>query len=184
MENVYPVLFIIFGIVGVILGINRALKKEEEESRPLMWIGGISSFLLFGLLIFILLNGVHITKYNILFTFLYTVSLIARPLKKIPFAFLAAAFIGMGLFYLVISNMDDYTFLGAISLKYIVIAIIVLVILVFIIGLVQEKAMDAFLFIWSWGPIITILGLAMVVEGITLLINYPNEDGIYAFLPH
>lgn len=184
VNDIFPILFIAFGVIGVLFGINRIFKKDDEESVLLKLVGAISGLLIFATIIIVLLNdGSDITKYSVFFAFLYFLSTMARPLKKIPVAFLLATFFGLAVFYYVMGAVEEVTFFQSIPMSYILMGIAGVVLLFFIIGLVQEKVMDAFLFIWSWGGVIFTLGLILVVQGITLLIAWPNSDGILHYLP-
>jgi hypothetical protein len=184
VNDIFPILFIAFGFVGVFFGFNRILKKDDEESVLLKLVGAISGILIFATIIIVLLNdGSDITKYSVFFAFLYFLSTLARPLKKIPVAFILATIFGLAVFYFVMGTVEEVTFFQNIPMQYILIGIAAIVILFFIIGFVQEKVMDAFLFVWSWGGVIFTLGLILVIQGITLLIAWPNEDGFLHYLP-
>ncbi len=184
LNDIFPILFIALGVVGVVFGINRIFKKDDEESVLLKLVGAISGILIFATIILVLLNDSNdITNYSVLIAFMYFLSTIARPLKKVPIAFILATLLGLAIFYFVMGAIDDIELFDSISMKWVVIGIAGVVVLFFIIGFVQEKVMDAFLFIWSWGGIIFTLGLILVVQGITILIELPNEGGILDYLP-
>lgn len=181
--NIYEFIYILGGITGIIMGVDRLFKGEEEESDKLQWLAfGMSVLVLFSVIL-IIYNGDHITNYSAFFGFLFFFSTIARPLKKVPFAFVIAVIVGLGIGYLVLADVGERNILGSISLKWLVIAIVAVVIIVFIIGFFQEAAMDGFLIILGWSPIVIILSLVLIVQGITLLLEWPNTDGILYYLP-
>ncbi len=181
--SIYEFIFILGGIAGVVMGFDRLIKSEEEESHKLQWLAFAGAVLVFASVILIVYNKQTITNYSALFGFLFFIATIARPLKKIPFAFLAAIIIGLGIFYLVMSNVGEISILSNISLKWLVIGIIVIVVIIFIIGFFQESAMDGLLVVLGWSPIILILSITLIVQGITLLLDWPDVDGILSYLP-
>ena len=184
VNDIFPILFIAFGVVGVIFGINRVMKKDDEESVLLKLVGAISGILIFATIILVLLNNSDdITNYSVLFAFMYFLATIARPLKKVPIAFILATLLGLAIFYFVMGAIDDIELFNSVPMSWVLIGVGGVVLIFFIIGFVQEKAMDAFLFIWSWGGVIFTLGLILVVQGITILIAWPNSDGILHYLP-
>ena len=188
LDSTYYFAYIPIGIVGLLLGFDRALKNEENESDKLKVIGAVSGIILIALTVLVSINeydigGDFITKYSILFGLILGMSLISRPFKELPLAFVIAVMVLIGTMYLFISNKDEINQFGAIPLKIILLGVLGLVFVVFIIGLIQEKAMDGLLFILGWGPIITVLGLALLVQGITLIIEFPDKDGVFSYLP-
>jgi hypothetical protein len=125
-----------------------------------------------------------VTNYTLLFGMLMGMSLIARPFKKLPLAFVISVIVALGLLaFLTISSGAEVTFFGALPLEVLLIGVMAIVLIVFIISFVQEKAIDGLLFILGWGPVITILGLALIAQGITLILGYPDERGIFSLLP-
>lgn len=189
LNTIYPYAFILFGLVGVAMGINRALKSQEEENKVLHTLGVISGLLLFAILVLVVYNDKTnsssnlITNYSVFFAFLFSLSIVARPLRKFPFAFIIASVIAMVVFYLVMSSAGDVTILGSLSLKWIVIGVVVLFLFILIIGYFQEKILDGLLVVVGWAPILTLLALAVLAQGITLLLKYPDYRGLFGYLP-
>jgi len=188
LNGTYPFIFIPIGIIAVALGVDRALKKEEEESRTLKILGGIAGIILLALTIILALNefnepGGVISNYTILFSIFMALSLIARPFKNVHIAFIVSVFVALGLLTVIIFVRESSVSLAGIPLQYILIAVMVIVLLVYIISFIQEQAIDAFLAVLGWGPVITILGLLIIVQAITLLLDYPNSDGLLSYLP-
>ena len=138
MNDIYPITFIIFGVVGIVFGFNRLIKKDDEESDLLKWIGALSGILLFGVIILVVLNDGVTTKYSIFFAFLYFLSLIARPLKKIPVAFIIAFIASAVLFYFVMNTSLGDQLIGGVDMKWIALGIAGVALVVFVIGLIQE----------------------------------------------
>ncbi|MCY3413459.1 MAG: hypothetical protein INQ03_17595 [Candidatus Heimdallarchaeota archaeon] len=185
-EYVYMIFFILGGLVGVIMGFNRLIKKEEEESDRWKIFAGVAGLLVFLSVMLMHLtapDGVRITNYSSLFGILFFMSIIARPLKKIPVAFVLAIIVGMILTYFVFSRMDDSTVLGSIDMKWIAVALGAVVLIVFVIGRLQEGLFDGMLVVLGWSPLIIIISLALIGQGIALLAGYMYPDGIFDVLP-
>jgi len=188
LNGIYPFIYIPIAIVGILLGADRALKSEEEESDVLKVIGGISGLLLLAMTIILAVNEYNsdtsvISNYTVLFGILLGMSLIARPFKNLPLAFVISIIVALGLLYVLILGQDSSVTFGGIGLEWILIGVMVIVLLVFIVSFIQEQAIDALMFVMGWGPIITILGLVMTIQAITLILNIPNQDGLLSYLP-
>ncbi len=183
-EPVYQIIMIIVGIIGVTLGIDRTIESDEEESSILQFIGPIGALVIFAVLVLSIENDAGYTKYTLVFMIFFGLSLIAKPFRKLPIAFVISSVIGLALFYFVYteSDQDDEIF-SAIPLKWLIAAIIGIILLVFIISFVQEQAMDIMLWLIGWGPLVTAFSAIIIVQGITLWAELPDEDGILGYLP-
>ncbi|MDH5402856.1 MAG: hypothetical protein OEZ01_01105 [Candidatus Heimdallarchaeota archaeon] len=188
INEIYYFLFIPFGLVAIFLGVDRALKKYEEESKKLQILGAVTGLIGLAMIIILAVNEFNdpndlTNDYNILFGVLLSMSLFARPFKKLPVAFVISIVFGFGLFFLFIYASDNFLVFNLIEFKYVLLGIIILVVIVFIIGFIQEQVMDGLLFVLSWGPIITILGLLMFIQGIVLIFKFNGINGIFEYLP-
>jgi hypothetical protein len=124
------------------------------------------------------------SKYTILFSTLFSLSLLAKPFKKLPIAFAVTAVVALGLTWWVLDkrNNDD-SFIGGVDLKLLIILIILILIIVFTISFIQEATMDVMLAILSWGLVILILAVISTLQGITLILEIPDKDGLLSYLP-
>ena len=159
-------------------------KDEEEESKTLQLVGVISGIVLNLIIILAIYNREEISKYTILFSLFFGVSLYAKSFRKIPIAFAISAIAGLILAYFTIdARQNADSTIGSVSLRWYVLGIAVAVLIVFLISFIQEQAMDIMLLILSWGFLVIILGLLMIVQGLTVLLGIPNADGILDYLP-
>lgn len=189
LNDIFPILFIPIGLLALIMGVNRAIRKEEDESKVLQWLAGIGGIGLLAVVVIVSINrydtgdNTLITPYTILFGIFLGMSLIARPFKKLPIAFVISVIVALGALYLVSANQDTIEYFDFLSLRIILLGIVILVFLIFLISFVQEKALDTLLWIIGWGPVIIILGLVVTLQGITLLLGWPGPGGILEYLP-
>jgi hypothetical protein len=180
----YEIFLILVGINGIILGFNRITKDDEEESDLLELLGIIGGLLLFGIIILSIENDEAISKYTILFSTLFALSLLAKPFKKLPIAFALTAVVGLALTWFVLDRSgNEESILFGLDLKFSIIVIIIILIIVFIISFIQEATMDIMLFILSWGLVILVFALIATAQGVTLLFEIPSSNGILGELP-
>jgi FtsH-binding integral membrane protein len=191
-EPIYEIVLIGVGIIGIFLGIDRTLESDEEESSVLRFIAPIASLILIVFLAAYINNHDEIiadgelplSNYTILFSILFAISLLARPFRKLPLAFVIATVIGLALFYYVYDKQDQAdSKLGDIEMKWLIVGILIIVIIIFIISFIQEQAMDLLLWVMGWGPYVTILSIIMIAQGITLILEEPEIDGVLGLLP-
>ncbi|MHA2249082.1 MAG: hypothetical protein ACXAD7_01910 [Candidatus Kariarchaeaceae archaeon] len=184
-EPVFDIVLIAVGAVGILLGIDRTLESDEEESSILQIAGPLAAVGLYAVLILAAFDdSIDKTNYTYLFGMLLGISLIAKPFRKLPIAFAFAVIAFLGLFYYAYTNSDEEgEILAGIEMKWIIAGIIGIVLIIFIIGFVQEQIMDFLLYIMGWGPYVFVLSVIVIAQGISLLINQPDKDGILGWLP-
>ena len=95
--------------------------------------------------------------------------------------FMQIAFVISTTFYLIFvaEALGNNNFLVGMTF----VGILVIVILIFIISFIQEQAMDLLLWVMGWGPYVTILSIIIIIQGVTLIIEEPEVDGILGLLP-
>ena len=175
---------ILTGIIGLILAFDRIMKEDEEESDILEFLGILGGLLLFSVVILSIYNEEVLSKYTILFSTLFSLSLLAKPFKKLPIAFALTGIVALALVWWVLDkrNNDD-SFVGGLDLKLLIVIIILVLIVVFTISFIQEATMDIMLFILSWGLVILILAVLITLQGVTLIFDVPSSNGILGELP-
>ncbi|OLS28750.1 MAG: hypothetical protein HeimC2_04800 [Candidatus Heimdallarchaeota archaeon LC_2] len=180
----YEIFLVLVGILGLILAFDRIMKEDEEESDILEFLGIIGGLVLFGVIILSIYNEEVVSKYTILFSVLFSLSLLAKAFKKLPIAFALTAVVALALVWWVLDkrNNDD-SFVGDLDLKFLIVIIILILIVVFTISFIQEATMDIMLFILSWGLVILILAILVAVQGVTLLFDVPGENGLFGEFP-
>lgn len=186
-SDAYPYFLTVAGIIGFFLGFDRITEEEEKENKPLQVAGVLAGLVVITSIVLAIINSTEITKYTILFGILFGVSLLAKPMRKVHTAFAISALVGSGLtFWVLYSRNKDKgneSFFNSIALKWVFLAIFLIVLVVFIISFIQEQTMDIMLFFLGLGIIIFPLSLIIFLQGITLILNLPNSDGILGYLP-
>ena len=168
------------------MAFDRIMKEDEEESDILEFLGILGGLVLFGVIILSIYNGVEdLSKYTILFSTLFGLSLLAKPFKKLPIAFALTALVALALVWWVLDKKrnDEDSIVGGLDLKFLIIILILVLIIVFTISFIQEATMDIMLFILSWGLVILILAIIVTLQGVTLLFEIPSDNGILGELP-
>lgn len=184
VTDFYPIFMILTGISGLFMGWDRVWKDDEEESKRLQLVGVISGIVLNVIIILAIYNRQEITKYTILFSLFFGISLYAKAFRKIPIAFAVSAILGLILAYFTIQAREDAdSDIANIPLRWFILGIAIAVGIIFLISFIQEQAMDIMLRVLSWGALVIILGILMVLQGITLLLEIPNAGGILDYLP-
>ncbi|MCE7736004.1 MAG: hypothetical protein GPJ54_14070 [Candidatus Heimdallarchaeota archaeon] len=184
VTDYYEVILILVGINGLILGFDRITKGDEEESDLLELLGILGGLVLFATIILSIYNDEVISKYTILFSTLFSLSLLAKPFKKLPIAFAVTAVLGLAMTWYVLDRRgDEESIIGGLSLQLTIVVFIIILIVVFIIGFIQEQTMDIMLFLLSWGIVILVLSILIFLQGVTLLFEVPDKDGILGLLP-
>jgi hypothetical protein len=186
-EPIYELVLIGVGFIGIFLGIDRTIESDEEESSVLQFIAPVASLILFVFLIAninnvnkIIADGeLPLSNYTIIFSIFFGISLLAKPFRKLPIAFVLAIGIGLAIFYYVWTKRDQAeSELAGVEMKWLIVGILAIVIIIFIISFVQEQAMDILLWVMGWGPYVTILSIIMIAQGITLWYEKPETDGV------
>lgn len=183
MSDFYPFLMILIGILGVALGVDRILKKREEESKILQVLSFFGGLILLALPILMALiidtDGVY-SNYTLLLMFITGLSMNARPFEKMPAAFTLVSLVGIVLFALVLQLREQSELISGIPLQTILIAIGGLILILFLMTFMAEQALDAFLFLLGWGFFVLIFSLLTLIQGVTILVT-GNRYGILSF---
>ncbi len=178
---IYPMILI--GLLGVALGVDRILKKREEESRVLQVLSFFGGLILLALPILMVLyidvEGVY-SNYTLLLMFLTGLSLNARPFEKMPAAFTIVTLLGIIAFIGVLQFRKTSSSAGDIPIEIILIAIGVIMAVLFIMTFIAEQALDAFLFILGWGFLVLVFSLLSIAQAVAILVT-DNRYGLLSF---
>jgi hypothetical protein len=184
IAEAYTFIMMFIGLIGLAFGINRTIKKREDESRLLQ---GIAIFLgLVILLIPILLvyaideDGVY-SNYTLLLLFIVGLSYLSRPLKKLKVTFTIVIVALMGLFWLTLQLRDRSDTAQDIPIEIFAIVIISIVLMILLASFIVERAMDTFLIGIGWGPLIVFLSLLTVIQAIFIQF-ITNHYGLLYYL--
>ena len=179
-----PWLLLASGTLGIVLGVNRTLKRRENESKLLQVISFLSGVILFVAPVAMVLQGgkgSEVSGVSILLMLLLGICLISRALKNLPIAFIIVAVMGPGLFWL-FSYFKQFSFAGDIPTQTIALVITVLLLVVFGISFFVEKTIDLFLGLLSLGPVVFILAAAAFLQGLLIGLHITNHHGLLNLL--
>jgi hypothetical protein len=168
------------GVLGVVLGVNRTLKRREDESKLLQVISFLAGALLFAAPVAMVLQSgqsSEVSGVSILLALLLAICLVSRALKDLPFAFIVVTVAGTGLFGL-FSYIRQFSFAGDIPTQTIALAIAVLIVVVFGISFFIEKIIDLFLGLLSLGLIVFIVSAAALIQGLLTGLHITDQHGL------
>ncbi|MCI0484832.1 MAG: hypothetical protein L0Y78_09660 [candidate division NC10 bacterium] len=180
----YPWIMAAVGMLGFALGVNRTIKHRKGESTLLQVLSFFGGIVVLALPIVILLRikqeGVY-TGYSLALMIILSLSLTARPLKRIPLAYIAVIAVGVGLFWMALKFKE--TQLGKeIAMETFAIIILLILAFVFAMSFFVEKSIGALLAILGWGPVITLLSAGAVIHGVLIGAGLTNKSGIFQLL--
>jgi len=179
-----PWLLLSSGLVGVVLGINRTLKRRENESKLLQVISFLIGAVLFVAPVAMVLQGgqgSEVSGVSILLMLLLAICLVARALKNLPIAFIVVAVLGTGLFWLS-SYLKQFNFAGDVPIQTIALVISVLILVVFGISFMIEKTIDLFLGLLSLGPVVFIVAAVALIQGLLTGLHITDHNGLLNLL--
>ena len=172
------------GLLGVVLGVNRTLKRREKENKFLQVISFLAGAVLFAAPVAMVLYGGHSSEVSggsILLMLLLAICLVGRALKKLPIAFIIVAVMGTGLFWL-FSYLKQFSFAGDVPTQTVALVIAVLILVVFGISFVIEKTIDLFLGLLSLGPVVFIVAGVALIQGLLTGLHITDHHGLLNLL--
>lgn len=172
------------GLLGVVLGVNRTLKRRENESKLLQVISFLVGAVLFAAPVAMVLYGGHSSEVSggsILLMLLLAICLVGRALKKLPIAFIIVAVMGTGLFWL-FSYIKQFSFAGDVPTQTVALGIALLILIVFGISFVVEKTIDLFLGLISLGPVVFIVAGVALIQGLLTGLHITDHHGLLNLL--
>jgi hypothetical protein len=92
------------GCLGVVMGINRAIKTREQESEALRILSGVAGLVLIGVSLYTVVASGGLsarTSYAVLYLMILGLSLCARQLEGIPVAAVFIIIVGLGVCYVI-----------------------------------------------------------------------------------
>ena len=184
IASVAPWLLLATGALGVILGINRILKRRARESKALQAVSFLAGVLLLAAPVGLVLQagkGPPVSGVSVLLMLALGICLTARGLKSIPLAFLIVAVVGTGLFWL-LSQVKQVSFGGDVPTHAIALVMAILLLVVFGISFIVEKTIDLFLGLLSLGPIVVIVAAAALIQGLLVGLHITDYHGLLTLL--
>jgi len=180
----YAWVVLVVGLLGVVLGGDRTIKRKEEESgllRLLALIGGLV-VLAMPILVVVVGHGLdRITPITLLLMLLLGLGLCARAMERIPMTFLVVGALGVGLF-LVALRLQDTALGGTTAMTIIAVVMLAVLFGVFASSFVFEGMLDTFLGLLSWGPLVTMVSAAAAVQAALIAFGVTGPAGLLEYL--
>jgi hypothetical protein len=179
-----PWLLLATGALGMVLGVNRTLKRREKESTPLQILAFLSGAALLAApvgMVFQGGNAPEVSGASIILMLLLGTCLMARALKNLPIALIVAALLGTGLFWL-LSHLKEFSFAGDAATQTIVLVTAVLLLVVLVIGFFVEKTLDLFLALLSIGVVVFAVAAAACLQGLLIGLGLTDYHGLLSLL--
>jgi hypothetical protein len=126
-------------------------------------------------------KGSEVSGVSILLMFLLGICFMSRALKKLPIAFILAAVMGTGLFWL-FSYFKQFSFAGDLPTQTIALVITVILLIVFGVSFFVEKTIDLFLGLLSLGIVVFILSAAAFLQGFLIVLHITDHHGLLNLL--
>jgi hypothetical protein len=180
----YALVLVLCGLLGVALGINRTLKRREKESFLLQLFSAIGGVVVLAMPTVMVLHikpkGVY-TAATLLLMIVFSLCLLARPLKKIPIAFSVVTAAGVCLLWAAM-KLRGTSLGGRISIEFVIVAIFVLLAVLFILIFVVEAFVDTVLSILGLGLVVTIVSAVALIHGALIAKGVTGPEGLQFFL--
>jgi len=180
----YALVLVLCGLLGVALGINRTMKRREKENLLLQMLSALGGIVVLGMPLVMVLQinqkGVY-TAATVLLMIVFSLCLLARPLKKIPIAFIVVTAAGVGLLW-VAMKFRGTTLGGSISMELGIVAVIVILAVLFVLSFMVETFVDAVLSALGWGAVVTIVSAVALVHGTLIATRITGPEGLQFFI--
>jgi hypothetical protein len=180
----YAWVLVLCGLVGVALGINRTIKRREKESLVLQLLSTLGGLVVLAtptvMVLHIKQKGVY-TAATLLLMIVFSLCLLARPLKKIPIAFTVVTAAGVCLLWAAM-KFRGTSLGGRISIELVIVAVIVILVGLFILCFVLETFVDTVLSVLGLGLVVTIVSAIALVHGALIAKGVTGPEGLQLFL--
>jgi hypothetical protein len=125
-------------------------------------------------------KGVY-TAATLLLMIVFSLCLLARPLKKIPIAFTVVTAAGVCLLWAAM-KFRGTSLGGRISIELVIVAVIVILVGLFILCFVLETFVDTVLSVLGLGLVVTIVSAIALVHGALIAKGVTGPEGLQLFL--
>ena len=180
----YALVLALCGLLGVALGINRTIKRREKESlilQVLSALGGILVLVMPPVMVLQINQKGGYTAATLLLMIVFSLCLLARPLKKIPVAFIVVTAAGVGLLW-VAMKLRGTSLGGSISIELVILTIIVLLAGLFVLSFMLEAFVDAVLSALGLGAVVTIVSAIALIHGALIAAGITGPAGLQFFI--
>lgn len=180
----YAWVLVLCGVLGVALGIDRTVKRRENESFILQLLSAVGGLVVLAMPTVMVLHikskGVY-TAATLLLMIVLSLCLLARPLKKIPITFTVVTAAGVCLLWGALRLRG--TALGErISMEFVVVAIIAILAALFILCFAFEAAVDTVLTVLGLGLAITLVSAIALIHGALIANGVTGPEGLQHYL--
>ncbi len=179
----YASVLVLCGVLGVALGINRTIKRREEESLVLQLLSAIGGIVVLAMPTLMVLHikprGVY-TSATVLLMIVLSLCLLARPLKKIPIAFTIVTAAGVGLLWMAM-KFRGTSLGGRIPIEFLIAAIVVVLVGLFVFCFTFEAIVDTVLSVLGWGLVVTIVSAIATIHGALIAKGVTGAEGLQFF---
>ena len=180
----YPWVLLVVGLIGLWMGIDRTFNAKKNESDLLRLLALVGGLVMLALPIAMVVQGSDgeaIAPITLILMLLLGLSLCARAMKRVPMTFLIVAASGLGLFLLAM-QLGDVPIVGKVPMS--IVAVVMLLILggVFAATFAVESALDVFLGILGWGPLVAAIAILAAGQGAVIAFGVTGAAGLAEYL--
>jgi hypothetical protein len=184
LVSAYALVLLVVGALSVLLGIDRTFNRKKNESRLLRilaLLGGVAMLALPTVIVLGAADASRIAPISLLIMLLLGLCLLARIMKAVPITFLVVGAVGIGL--LILALQLHKTELGG-ELPMTVVAVVMLMVLggVFAASFIIEGALDTFLALLGWGPLVAVVGAVAAAQGLLIAARITGPGGLTEYL--
>jgi hypothetical protein len=180
----YALVLVVCGVLGVALGVNRTIKRREKESVVLQLLSAVGGLVVLAMPTVMVLHikqkGVY-TAETLLLMIVFSVCLLARPLKKIPIAYTVVTAAGLCLLWAAM-KFRGTSLGGHVSIELVVVAIAAILATLFILIFMVEAFVDTVLSVLGLGPVVTIVSAMALIHGALIAKGMTGPEGLQSIL--
>lgn len=180
----YALVLVLCGVLGVALGLNRTIKRREKESLVLQVLSAIGGLVLLAtptvMVLHLKQKGVY-TAATLLLMIVLSLCLLARPLKKVPIAFITVTAAGVCLLWAAL-KLRGTSLGGGIPIEFVIGAMIVVLAALFVLAFAFEAFVDTVLSVVGLGLVVTIVSTIALLHGALIAKGVTGPEGLQLFL--
>ncbi|MBP1775649.1 MAG: hypothetical protein H6Q86_1655 [candidate division NC10 bacterium] len=180
----YALVLVLCGVLGVGLGINRTIKRREKESLVLQVLSAIGGLVVLAtptvMVLHIKPKGAY-TAATLLLMIVLSLCLLARPLKKVPIAFITVTAAGVCLLWAAL-KLRGTPLRGRIPIEFVIGATIVVLAALFVLAFAFEAFVDTVLSVVGLGLVVTIVSTIALIHGALIAKGVTGPEGLQLFL--
>ena len=180
----YALVLVLCGVLGVALGINRTIKRREKESLVFQVLSAIGGLVVLAtptvMVLHIKPKGAY-TAATLLLMIVLSLCLLARPLKKVPIAFITVTAAGVCLLWAAL-KLRGTPLGGRIPIEFVIGATIVVLAALFVLAFAFEAFVDTVLSVVGLGLVVTIVSTIALIHGALIAKGVTGPEGLQLFL--